>query len=492
MGEVYRAHDPALNRDVALKILPDAFAADPDRLARFTREAQVLASLNHPHIAHVYGLERRDGPDGRALSFIVMELVEGETLADLIAKHAHVQRRSVLDTREHDGASASARGGGAPRGLEIDEAVQIARQIAEALEAAHDQGIVHRDLKPANVKVRGDGTVKVLDFGLAKALDPSGVVDPMNSPTLTHLRQGYGGQAMTGAGIVLGTAAYMAPEQARGKAVDKRADIWAFGCVLFEMLTGRRLFGGETVTETLAAVLRDTPQLDALPPNTPPHIRRLLARCLERDPRQRLRDVGEARIALAGGPTQPDSSSPGATPPRDFAPGSGRFAIGRVLPWTIAAIAVIGAVAAWITRRPADPPPLRKLELSLGGSSVAGPALSPDGKRIAFLADGHLRVKDLDQLGSRDIGAVPPIDRDFVFCRPRSRTTDAILSIWSRNEAPCVFVTRRSTPAERPGPSSGCSSRTPNRTWCLPPVFLLTGASLHIPSVNHRETSTCL
>ncbi|HEV8347647.1 MAG TPA: protein kinase [Vicinamibacterales bacterium] len=297
---------------------------------------------------------------------------------------------------------------------------------------------------------------------------------------------------MTGAGIVLGTAAYMAPEQARGKAVDKRADIWAFGCVLFEMLTGRRLFGGETVTETLAAVLRDTPQLDALPPNTPPHIRRLLARCLERDPRQRLRDVGEARIALAGGPTQPDSSSPGATPPRDFAPGSGRFAIGRVLPWTIAAIAVIGAVAAWITRRPADPPPLRKLELSLGGSSVAGPALSPDGKRIAFLADGHLRVKDLDQLGSRDIGAVPPIDRDFVFCRPRSRTTDAILSIWSRNEAPCVFVTRRSTPAERPGPSSGCSSRTPNRTWCLPPVFLLTGASLHIPSVNHRESSTCL
>ena len=387
MGEVYRAHDPALNRDVALKILPDAFAADPDRLARFTREAQVLASLNDPHIAHVYGLERRNGPDGRLVSFIVMELVDGDDLSRRLAQGA----------------------------MPLDDVVPIARQIAEALEAAHDQGVIHRDLKPANVKVRADGTVKVLDFGLAKALDPSGVVDPMNSRTLTHLRQGYGGQAMTGAGIVLGTAAYMAPEQARGQAVDTRADIWAFGCVLFEMLTGRPLFGGETVTETLAAVLRDTPQLDALPPNTPPHIRRLLARCLERNPRQRLRDIGEARIALAG-PADSASSPPSAAAPQ---PAAGRPAIGRVLPWAIAAIAVIGAAAAWMTRRPANPPPLRKLELSLGAASVAGPVISPDGKRIAFLGDGHIHVKDLDQIGSRDIGAVS-VDRDFLFWSPDS------------------------------------------------------------------------
>jgi serine/threonine-protein kinase len=373
MGEVYRAHDPALNRDVALKILPEAFAVDPDRLARFTREAQVLASLNHPHIAHVYGLERRDGPDGRLVSLIVMELVEGDDLSRRLAQGA----------------------------MPLDEVVPIARQIAEALEAAHDQGVIHRDLKPANVKVRADGTVKVLDFGLAKALDPSGVVDPMNSPTLTTPAM------MTRAGIILGTASYMAPEQARGKAVDKRADIWAFGCVLFEMLTGRPLFGGETVTETLASVLRDAPQLDALPPNTPPHVRRLLARCLERDPRQRLRDVGEARIALSGATT--DSGSPPAVVVTH------RSAAARVLPWTIAAIAVIGAIAAWVMRQPANPPPLRKLELSIGGSGVAGPAISPDGKRIAFLADGHLRVRDLDQLGSRDIGAPPPIDRNFVF-----------------------------------------------------------------------------
>src|SRR5882672_3866043 len=219
MGEVYRARDTKLNRDVALKIMPDTFALDPDRLARFAREAQVLASLNHPHIAAIYGFE--DSGETHAL---VLELVEGPTLADRIARGA----------------------------IPLDEALPIARQIAEALEAAHEQGIVHRDLKPANVKVRSDGTVKVLDFGLAKALSPegSGEPDAMNSPTTVQGTQ---------AGMVMGTAGYMAPEQARGKAVDKRADIWAFGVVLYEMVVGQRLFEGETVSDTLASVLTRDP-----------------------------------------------------------------------------------------------------------------------------------------------------------------------------------------------------------------------------------------
>ncbi len=213
MGKVWRAHHTALKRDDALKVLPDAFASDPDRLARFRREAQVLASLNHPNIAHVYGLEQADG-----MQALVMELVEGPTLADRIAQGP----------------------------IPLDEALPTARQIAEALEAAHKQGIIHRDLKPANVKIRDDGTVKVLDFGLAKAMEPSGsLASDSQSPTITT-------PAMTQAGVILGTAAYMSPEQARGKAVDKRTDIWAFGCVLYEMLIGARPFVGDTVTETLA------------------------------------------------------------------------------------------------------------------------------------------------------------------------------------------------------------------------------------------------
>ena len=231
MGEVYRARDTKLHREVAIKVLPAAVAADPDRLARFEREAQVLASLNHPHIAAIYGLEEAGG-----VTALVLELVEGPTLADRLAHGA----------------------------IAVDEALPIARQIAEALEAAHDAGIVHRDLKPANIKLRPDGTVKVLDFGLAKALDRSAGgngSDPSNSPTLTARG--------TEAGLILGTAAYMAPEQARGRAVDKRADIWAFGVVLWEMLTGRRLFEGETISDTLAAVLTQPPDLGAVPPATP-------------------------------------------------------------------------------------------------------------------------------------------------------------------------------------------------------------------------------
>ena len=257
MGQVYQATDTKLNRQVALKILPEAFATDPDRLARFQREAQVLASLNHPNIAQIHGIEEQD--DTRAL---VLELVEGPTLADLISKGP----------------------------IPLDEALPIAKQIAEALEAAHEAGVIHRDLKPANIKVREDGTVKVLDFGLAKALDTAPADDLDQLPTRTS--EG------TQTGTVLGTAAYMSPEQARGKSVDRRSDIWAFGVVLYEMLTGTRAFQGEAVADCLAKIIERNPDYDALPPDVPPSIRQLVFRCLEKDQRERLRDIGDARIEI--------------------------------------------------------------------------------------------------------------------------------------------------------------------------------------------------
>src|ERR1051326_7700322 len=262
MGEVWRATDTKLNRDVALKILAEAFANDRDRMARFEREAQVLASLNHPNIAAIYGVEERA---------IVMELVEGPTLADRIGEGP----------------------------IPLDEALAIARQIADALEAAHEKNVVHRDLKPANVKVTPDGRVKVLDFGLAKAMTeevPGG--KPSISPTLT--------MGATLAGVILGTAAYMSPEQARGKSVDKRSDIWAFGVVLYEMLTGRTLFESETISDSLAAVLTRAPDLE----NVSPRVRRLLRRCLEKDPKKRLRDIGDAWELLEEEPSAPVPAAP--------------------------------------------------------------------------------------------------------------------------------------------------------------------------------------
>jgi serine/threonine protein kinase len=262
MGEVYRAHDTKLGRNVAIKVLPEAVAHDPERLSRFQREAKVLASLNHPNIATIYGLEQANGT-----SYLVMELVNGENLADRIKRE-----------------------GGRDGALEVGEALTIARQIAEALEAAHEKGIVHRDLKPANVKVTPEGAVKVLDFGLAKALsDEPASEDVSKSPTLS--------MAATRQGVILGTAAYMAPEQAKGKTVDRRADVWAFGAVLYEMLTGQPAFPGEDVTEILAAVVRAEPDWNRLP-NTPAAIRTLLRRCLAKDVRQRLQHIGEARFAL--------------------------------------------------------------------------------------------------------------------------------------------------------------------------------------------------
>ena len=260
MGEVFRAHDARLNRDVAIKVLPPEFAQDKERLARFRREAQVLASLSHPNIAAIFGLEESSG-----VLALALELVEGEDLSERLTRGP----------------------------IPIDDAIDIARQIAEGLEAAHEKGIVHRDLKPANVKLTGDGVVKILDFGLARASDGDPVTNASslaNSPTMAR--------PMTDAGMILGTAAYMSPEQARGKTVDKRSDIWSYGVVLYELLTGRRLFAGDTVTDTLAAVLRQEVDLHALPAETPASLRSLLARCLNRDPKQRLRDIGEARVAL--------------------------------------------------------------------------------------------------------------------------------------------------------------------------------------------------
>ncbi len=289
MGEVYRGRDARLNRDVALKVLPEAFALDGDRLARFRREAQVLASLNHPHIAAIYGLEEAGptdaGPDVRAL---VLELVEGQTLAEMLAKGSPptAQGPSQLES--------SATSLGRSRGLAIDEALAIARQICDALDAAHDQGIIHRDLKPANIKVRPDGSVKVLDFGLAKATEAvtSAPLSLSMSPTVTSPA------AITGGGVILGTAAYMSPEQARGKLVDKRSDVWAFGCVLYEMLTGRRAFDGEDVTDTLSRVLQREPDFTALPPETPQAVRKLLGSCLQKDRQKRLPQIAVAAFQI--------------------------------------------------------------------------------------------------------------------------------------------------------------------------------------------------
>ena len=265
MGEVYRARDTKLNRDVAIKVLPDSFASDADRLARFTREAQTLASLNHPNIAQIYGLEESNGV--RAL---VMELVEGEDVSQRVA-HGPIP---------------------------IDEALPIAKQIAEALEAAHEQGIIHRDLKPANIKVRPDGTVKVLDFGLAKAMETAPASDLTHSPTLSMMA--------TQAGVILGTAAYMSPEQAKGFPADQRSDVFAFGSVLYEMLTGRQPFKGDTVPDVLASVLVREPDLDLLPPNLNPRLPELLRRCLAKNPKKRWQAVGDLRAeieAIAAAPS---------------------------------------------------------------------------------------------------------------------------------------------------------------------------------------------
>ncbi len=342
MGAVYRATDTKLNREVAIKILPRAFAEDSASMQRFEREAQVLASLNHPNIASIYGIEQ---------GAIVMELVEGEDLKGP---------------------------------LPVDTAIAYACQIAAGLEAAHEKGIVHRDLKPANIRVSADGTVKLLDFGLAKAAEPavsaSTAASPTQSPTLSL--------SMTQPGMILGTAAYMSPEQAKGKPVDKRADIWAFGLVLFEMLAGRAVYGGhETVTETLAAVILKEPDYSTLPAATPPRARALIERCLRKDPKQRLRDIGDARLTL----DEPEpAANPGAAPAT--APARSRF-------WMfLAALAASAALAISAVHFRERPTPLPVLRASLlpppgvtymvgeGLTTTGAPALSPDGRSVAFTA----------------------------------------------------------------------------------------------------------
>jgi Tol biopolymer transport system component len=360
MGEVYRARDKKLGREVALKILPENLAADPERLSRFRREAQVLAALNHPNIGHIYGFE-----DSGVTSALVLELVEGPTLADRIA------------------------GGPVP----LDEALPIARQIVDALEAAHEQGIIHRDLKPANIKVRDDGTVKVLDFGLAKALESPAKLSPL--PSDPHLTPTMTSPVTTHVGVLLGTAAYISPEQVKGKAADKRSDIWAFGVVLAEMLTGRMLFAGETTSETLAAVIKDDPGLDRLPSSTPRTVRFLLERCLARDPKQRLRDIGEARILLA----QPFDGST-----KDDAPRPSRRMIAGLAAGGLLVAALLG-IAAW-ELKPAAEVPYRRFELSGPISASNEFALSRDGTRIVYVIGGHLYIRPLDALEPIDLGPV--------------------------------------------------------------------------------------
>jgi eukaryotic-like serine/threonine-protein kinase len=367
MGEVYRARDSKLSRQVALKVLPDAFARNPDRMARFEREARVLASLNHTHIATIFGVE-----DSGASRALVMELVEGPTLADRL------------------------RSGPIP----IAEALPIARQICEALEYAHEHGVIHRDLKPANIKFTADDSTKVLDFGLAKAVeaDPASI-DIATSPTMSRMA--------TMAGILLGTAAYMSPEQAKAKPVDRRADIWAFGCVLYEMLSGKMAFHGETVTDTLAAVIKEEPDWSLLPHDTPVRVRVLLQRCLQKDPKQRLQAIGDARIALeevlsgAADPIAADAARPKTRSPQMW------------LGWGVAAIAtMIAASLAFLHfhKAPALPAQVIRFELPLPERTVisGGIALSNDGQKIAFIArgaDGQSRVwlRSLDSLQARSL-----------------------------------------------------------------------------------------
>lgn len=390
MGEVYRARDSKLNRIVALKILPPAFANDPDRLARFKREAQLLASLNHPNIAIIHGFE-----DSGQTHALVMELVPGRTLAELI--------------KGQPGASAAQRGGGASRDLSIDDTLRIARQIASALEAAHEQGVIHRDLKPANVKVTDDGTVKVLDFGLAKLSGPEGANNSAAAVATTSTSP-----ALTEMGIILGTAGYMSPEQAKGKPVDRRADLWAFGVVLFEMLAGKPPFAGDTVTETIANVITQTPDWNALPGTTPAPVRRLLRRCLEKDPKARCQSAGDVRIEIdevLSGAASGDSGPVGIAGSKD--PGLRPTPMWlHLLPWAIAASLLAALVYAhW--PRPVSQDRAMRFEVQLGNEELvvdenidgAVAVLSPDGANVAYLGEigsaRRLYIRPLNQLESR-------------------------------------------------------------------------------------------
>jgi len=396
MGEVYRARDTKLGRDVALKILPATFINDSERVARFRREAQVLAALNHPHIAQIYGLEEADGTP-----FLELELVDGESLDQRIARGS----------------------------IPVDEALDIAKQVAEALEAAHEKGIIHRDLKPANVAVSKDGQVKILDFGLAKEVErTSGSVDVTNSPTITSPA------LMTGVGMILGTAAYMSPEQAKGRGADKRSDVWAFGCVCYEMLTGHRAFDGEDVSETLAAVLRAEPDWNLLPATVPDHIRQLLRRCCEKDRGKRVADLGVARFLIE----------------ESFSAGSLEHQTSRRTPWNRALPAVAAAILAGTVvdigvrlRQPA--PPSRVVtrftydlpataRFTNAGRSVL--TISPDGSRVAFVANTQVFVKSLSQIEPTPLrgAAGDPATPNGMITSPVFSPDGESLAFYSRGE----------------------------------------------------------
>ncbi|MCC6652870.1 MAG: serine/threonine-protein kinase [Candidatus Eisenbacteria bacterium] len=391
MGEVYRARDQRLGREVAIKVLPEAFAADPERLARFEREARLLAALDHPNIARILGLEELGGARG-----LVLELAEGDDLTVRLGRGA----------------------------LPLDDALAIALQIARALEHAHERGIVHRDLKPANVKVGSDGAVKVLDFGLARAFEgDAAAADPRlsQSPTMTR--------DMTVAGVILGTAAYMSPEQARGRTADRRADIWSFGVVMYEMFTGARPFAGETVSEILASVIKDPVDFAALPSTLPPHVRALVERCLTRDPAERLRDIGEARIALSPAGAASSLSMAGmATPSVSAAPAR------RGVPLPVVALAVLAvAAAAWFAARAgkgAATAPATRLEIVAENLSTVwdvAPKLSPDGRRVAYCADKQLWVRELDVLEPRRVAVL----------------SDDVAPCWSPDSRSIAYVDRK-------------------------------------------------
>ena len=371
MGEVWQARDTKLDRDVALKVLPEAFTSDPHRLARFEREAKVLASLNHPNIGSIYGLEEAEGV--RAL---VLELVEGPTLADRLKQGA----------------------------IPIDEALPIANQIAEALEAAHEQGVIHRDLKPANIKVKDDGTVKVLDFGLAKAFQPDASDPNMSmSPTISLTA------AATQMGMVIGTAAYMSPEQAKGKPIDKWADVWAFGVVLYEMLTGARPFGGDDVSTTLARVIEREPDWAALPDDVPPVLGNFLQRCLQKSPKKRIRDFGDVRLAMEGA-FETTRSAPAASLAAPALRLWQRSTVAAAMAAALIAVGIVGCLAVWSATRPAAPTsPTTRFPIVLpqgdvfraGGRHVV--ALSPDGVHLAYVANAQIYLRPMDQMEATPI-----------------------------------------------------------------------------------------